>query len=271
MSSDPVSLSLIVPVFNEYQRVGEPLRAMAAHLASQEFSCEIVVVDDGSSDGTFELVCRQAAELPVPTRVLRYPANRGKGHALKVGFAASRGERILFTDCDLSTPIAAMADLLDKLDSGADLAIGSRWLQGANVKLHQPWYREWMGRVFTLLVRGLLANVSDATCGFKAFRGDIGRDLFSRIRVDDWTFDAELLFIAKQRGYRLVEVPVEWEDKAGSKVNLLRDSINSLVGLIQIRLNSLAGRYRDASRAQPASEIWPEPEAVSAATSPAAK
>lgn len=257
MSSEPPSLSLVVPAFNESQRIALPLREMASYLAEQPYSSEIIVVDDGSSDGTFELVCGLGAELPVPLRALRYCPNRGKGHALKVGFAASRADRILFTDADLSTPIEATASLLEPLEAGADIAIGSRWLKGAEVKVHQPWYREYMGRVFTLLVRSLIVDVSDATCGFKAFRGDVGRDLFSRARVRDWSFDAELLFLAHQRHYAIVEVPVEWEDREGTKVNLLRDAVNSFIGLIQIRLNSAAGRYREGSDALPAREIWP--------------
>lgn len=257
MSSEPPSLSLVVPAFNESERIALPLRRMASYLAEQSYGSEIIVVDDGSGDDTFELVCALGPELPVPLRVLRYSPNRGKGHALKVGFAASCADRILFTDADLSTPIEATASLLEQLEAGADVAIGSRWLKGAEVLVHQPWYREYMGRVFTLLVRGLIADVSDATCGFKAFRGDVGRDIFSLIRVRDWSFDAELLFLAHQRGYEIVEVPVEWEDREGTKVSLLRDAVNSFIGLIRIRLNSATGRYGRASGALPVRESWP--------------
>ena len=268
MSNEPPNLSLVVPAYNEAERIVEPLHTMANYLAEQPYSSEIIVVDDGSSDGTFELVCKIGAELPVTLRALRYSPNCGKGHALKVGFAASRGSHILFTDADLSTPIDATASLLEQLDAGADVAIGSRWLKGADVKIHQPWYREYMGRVFTQLVRSLIADVTDATCGFKAFRGDVGRDLFSRIRVRDWSFDAELLFIAHQQGRRVVEVPVSWEDREGTKVNLLRDAVNSLIGLVQIRLNAALGRYQDANAALPVREVWPhDAEAIAPAVS----
>jgi len=254
--SNSVSLSVIVPVYNEALRFREPLGIIAKYLAAQAYSAEIVVVDDGSSDDTFHLVTELAPSLPVPVSVHRYTPNRGKGHALKVGFAVANGQRLLFTDADLSTPIETTADLMRALDAGADVAIGSRWLTGADVEKHQPWYREWMGAVFTLLVRALIANVSDATCGFKAFEGDVGRDLFSRLRVDDWSFDAELLFLATKRRHRVAQVPVHWEDREGTKVSLLRDAINSLIGLARIRINSATGRYEVPQPGSTPSEVW---------------
>jgi len=243
MSGTPVSLSLIVPAYNEAARIARPLGEMGAYLGAQAFSSEIVVVDDGSRDRTAPIVREVAARLPVPVRLIQYDRNRGKGYALKVGFASARGERLLFTDCDLATPLSETGRLLAALDAGYDFAIGSRKMEGAEITVHQPWLRESMGRVFTGIVRILIADVSDVTCGFKAFRGDVGRDIFSRIRVDDWSFDAELLLIAKRLGYRLQEVPVRWEDQAGTKVNLFRDVVNSLVGLGRIRANALLGRY----------------------------
>lgn len=250
------SLTLIVPAFNESTRIASSLRAIGAYLAAQSYSSEIIVVDDGSSDGTLDVVREAAAGLVPRVLVLRYPANRGKGYALKVGFAAARGERILFTDADLSTPIQEAEDLLAALEGDADIAIGSRKAPGAEILHHQPWYREQMGRAFTGIVRALIFDVSDVTCGFKAFRGEVGRDLFSRVRIFDWSFDAEVLWIARSRGYRLREVPVRWEDRAGTKVSLLRDALRSLLGLVRIRLNAARGVYGTPNASEPAPEAW---------------
>ena len=238
-----LELSLVIPAYNEAERIAEPLRSMAAHLGSLPYRSEIVVVDDGSRDATSDRVRATAGELAIPVQLVRYTRNRGKGYALKVGFAAARGERILFSDADLSVPIEQAGRLLRALDEGCDLAIASRKVPGAEIAVHQPWLREQMGRAFSFIVRHSIADVSDVTCGFKAFRGEVGRDLFSRLRIYNWSFDAELLMIAKRRGYRLIEVPVRWEDRAGSKVRLLRDVLSSALGILRILLNQAAGRY----------------------------
>ena len=248
MNAEKPWLSLIVPAFNEAERIVDPLREIGAYLGARAYTSEIIVVDDGSVDATVDVVCKVAGTLPVPVRILSHRRNHGKGYALKVGVAAARGERILFTDADLSTPIREAGRLLQSLDDGYDIAIGSRRAPGSLVNKRQPWYREQMGRVFTSLVRYLIADVSDATCGFKAFESSVGKELFARTRVHGWSFDAELLMIARQRGYRLREIPVQWEDRAGTKVSLLRDVTTSLVGLARIRINAALGRYRGSAR-----------------------
>ena len=256
MNAENPRLSVVVPAYNEAARIADPLRRMAAFLAARAESFEIIVVDDGSRDPTFRVVRETAADLAAPVHVLRYEPNRGKGYALKVGIGAARGERILFTDADLSTPIEDAEALLAALAEGADLAIGSRRLPGSVIAVHQPWHRELMGSVFTRIVRWLVADVSDVTCGFKAFRGDVGRDLFSRVRVYDWSFDAEVLLLARRRGCRLAEVPVRWEDRAGTKVSLLRDTLRSLWGLLRITANDRAGRYRRPHAIDPRAQRW---------------
>jgi len=253
-------LSLVVPAFDEAERLAEPLRAISDYLQQQPYSSEIVIVDDGSTDATFEIACSTAAELPTPVRVLRYRHNAGKGHALKLGFAAARGQRILFTDADLSTPIHETERLLESLEQGCDFAIGSRKMPGAEIRVHQPLYREWMGKVFTQLVRLSIADVSDATCGFKAFRGDVGRDIFSRLRIYDWSFDAELFWIAERRGYRHAELAVRWTDQAGTSVKLWRDVVTTLIGLVRIRLYALRGVYDRPHEVDAALEVWPRTE-----------
>ena len=254
-------LSVVVPAYNEARRLEQPLRTVSGHLASRPYSTELVVVDDGSEDGTFELVQVLAGALKVPVRAFRYRPNRGKGHALKVGFAHARGDRILFTDADLSTPIQQLDALNQAIDLGYDIAIGSRKKAGAEIRVHQPWYRERMGKVFTWLVRSFLTDVSDVTCGFKMFRGDIGRALFAHLRIDDWAFDAELLLLAKRRGYKIQEVPVRWEDQSGTKVRLLRDAWSSARGLLKIMYNDRRGLYDAANEAKVTLEAWPHREA----------
>jgi dolichyl-phosphate beta-glucosyltransferase len=243
MTSGRETLSVIVPAYNEAARIEAPLRRMCAYFAAQPYACEILVVDDGSDDDTSALVRRVAESAPVPVRALRYARNRGKGHALKVGFEAARGERILFSDADLSTPIEETEAFLLALDQGFDVAIGTRKHARARITLRQPRHREAMGRVFTWLVRRLLADVSDATCGFKAFRGPAGRDLFARVRIPDWGFDAELLMLVRRLGYRLTEVPVQWQDREGTKVRLLRDALRSGLALVRIAAGAALGVY----------------------------
>jgi dolichyl-phosphate beta-glucosyltransferase len=257
MPSDAESLlSLIVPIYNESERIREPLEEMGQFLAAQPFPTELVMVDDGSRDGTFEIVTEIASHLPVRVRAIRYNVNRGKGYALKVGFAAASGERLLFTDCDLSTPLDEMPRFLAALDEGHDFVIGSRKKAGAEITTHQPWLRERLGMVFTAIVRTLIADVTDVTCGFKAYRRGPGQDIFSRLRVEDWSFDAELLLLAQRRNYRFCEVPVRWEHRDGSRVNIVRDVLKSLIGIAQIRINAALGRYEEPVDVDPWNEDW---------------
>lgn len=250
------ALSLIVPAFNEAERISQSLLTISEYLVRFEPDSEIVIVDDGSADDTFEVVRGAAIDLPIPVRLLRYEENRGKGYALKVGFAAARGCKLLFSDADLSTPIEEAAQLLPLLDNGCDLVIGSRKMQGADIQIHQPWLRENMGKVFTWLVRRWIADVSDVTCGFKAFNRDAGKKLFERVRVYDWSFDAEILHMAQRAAYCTKEVPVRWEDREGTKVRLVRDTFNSLLGLVRIGLYSSTGRYRNPVPLDPAIKEW---------------
>ena len=251
-----VWLSLVIPAFNEEKRILKTLAAVSDFLLRQPWRSEIVVVDDGSTDRTSEVVRGIAAGSPVEIRVAHYPRNCGKGHALKVGFELARGARIGFSDADLSTPIEELPRLLAEIDRGFDVVIGSRKMEGAEIAIHQPWYREWMGKVYTQLVAILLARVSDVTCGFKVYRGEVGRDLFSRVRIADWSFDAELLLLAKRRGYSLLEVPVLWKDERGSKVRLGRDVFASVRSLLRIRWNAMRGVYDRPVAAGSTLTVW---------------
>jgi glycosyltransferase involved in cell wall biosynthesis len=236
-------LTVVIPAYNESARIAEPLRRLAAYLTAHQPASELVLADDGSSDDTAVVVERLCRELGLPARVLPNPQNRGKGHAVRRGMLAARGALVLMTDADLSTPIEELARLVAAVRDGADVAIGSRKMAGAVIEEHQPWLRESMGRVFTFLTRLLVVDVSDVTCGFKLFRRETAEAVFSRATLDDWSFDAEALFLVRHLGFSLVEVPVRWRDAAGTKVNRGRDAVRSAIGLARIVWNRARGRY----------------------------
>jgi len=249
-------LTLLIPAYNEALRITDSLRVIDAYLSERPFSSEILIVDDGSVDDTGAAAHEAALGLVTPIRFVRYGRNRGKGYALKVGFDAARGERILFTDSDLSTPIREAERMLEKIDEGFEMVIGTRKNAQAMIAVHQPRFREFLGKAFTFLVRQLLIDVSDVTCGFKAFDGEAGRELFALSRVHDWSFDAEILFLAQKRGGRFIEVPVYWEDRPGTKVSMLRDGVMAFLGLLRIRGYALLGQYSSEKPVGEYQEQW---------------
>jgi dolichyl-phosphate beta-glucosyltransferase len=236
-------LSVVIPAFNEASRIVEPLRRIDGYLRTAALTSEIIVVDDGSSDGTAARVRGVGAGLSVPVTVIPTSPNRGKGHAVKVGMLEARGKAVLMADADLATPIEELGKLLPHLSNGVQVAIGSRKMPGARIEVHQPVLREAMGRVFTLLVNVLVVRASDVTCGFKLFTREAANAIFSRLTIDDWSFDAEVLYIARRLGYRTREVPVMWRDVAGTKVHRGLDALRSLRGIGRILWNGVRGRY----------------------------
>jgi dolichyl-phosphate beta-glucosyltransferase len=209
-------------------------------------------VDDGSSDATLH-IAREFASAHPRFRVLALP-HRGKASAVRAGVLAARGRIVLFSDADLSTPLPQTAELVAAIRSGADVAIGSREGVGAR-RIGEPAYRHVMGRVFNAVVRALaVPGINDTQCGFKAFRRPVAQDLFQRARLytgDQLVsgprvtgFDVEILYLARKRGYRIIEVPVQWRHVAGSKVRPLRDAARMFIDVTHVRFNALAGRYR---------------------------
>lgn len=198
---------------------------------------EVFVVDDGSEDATAELV-RNHRTHPNPVQLIQHPANRGKGAAVRTGVMASRGHKVLFTDADLSTPLDQL-DLLDAaLTKGADIAIGSRAVRGARLTRRQPLYRVVMGKTFNKLVQlTATPGIVDTQCGFKLFRGDLARRLFTVSRIDGFGFDVEILFLARRTGHRIREIPVVWHNHPYSTVHPIRDSLLTLLDLIRVRIN----------------------------------
>jgi len=235
-------LSIVIPAYNEAGRMADPLRRIRDHVRGRDLSAEIVIVDDGSTDGTADVARRLGRDLGVTLRVLG-SEHRGKGHAVRIGMMGARGRAVLMADADLSTSIDELDRFLPYLRDGAHVVIGSRKMQGAVIEVRQPILRETMGRVFTFLTQLLVVRVSDATCGFKLFTRDAAHQVFSRMTLDDWSFDAEALFLARRLGYVIREVPVAWRDEPGTKVHRGKDAVRAAVGLIRIRWNALSGRY----------------------------
>jgi dolichyl-phosphate beta-glucosyltransferase len=240
---DGPGLSIVVPAYNEAKRLPGTLPRMIEYAQGLGETAEIIVVDDGSSDGTAGIAAAIGEACGFVT-VLQVDDDRGKGAAVRLGMLAARLGHVLFTDADLSTPIVEAGKLRAALAAGADVAIGSRRLVGSDVQVHQPWLRELAGRTFSGVVSLLLLpGIRDSQCGFKAFRRSAARALFGRQRLDGFGFDAEVLWLARRLGYRVTEVPIVWRDDRRSSVRLVRDSGGMLLDLARIRLNGWTGRY----------------------------
>ena len=234
-----VRLSVVIPAYNEALRLPATLARVREHLAGRCAPHEIVVVDDGSSDATSD-VARAAGGA---VRVLRHEPNRGKGYAVRRGMLAATGERRLMTDADLSTPIEELASLEAEIDRGFDVAIGSRAVPGARIEVHQPPYREAMGRLFNVLVQALLLpGLADTQCGFKLFTARAAEAAFSPGHLDGFSFDVEALYVARRRGLRVAEVPVVWRNDVATRVSLGGGGA-AFVDLLRIRLLARRGAY----------------------------
>jgi dolichyl-phosphate beta-glucosyltransferase len=236
-------LSVVIPAYNEALRIGNTLRVIRTYLQQQPFAAEIIVVDDGSQDGTAATVHALDVALP-PVRVLRNDLNRGKGFSVRQGFLHADGEYLLFSDADLSTPIEEVEKLFVALREPCDIAIGSRALPESRVEVHQPRYREYMGRLFNLCVQMLaVPDIHDTQCGFKCFRREAALAICARMTTERFGFDVEMLYLARQLGYRVREVPVVWRHSPQSRVRVWQDPVSMLGDLLRIRWHNLWGRY----------------------------
>jgi dolichyl-phosphate beta-glucosyltransferase len=238
-----IHCSLVIPAYNEAHRIAATLAAVCAYLARQSYASEIIVVDDGSTDGTHAVV--SALGLP-GVRCVRQPANRGKGAAVRRGMLdEATGAYRVFFDADGSTPIEELDKVWPHFDAGADIVIGSRALPGSQVEVHQAWYRESMGRLNNVILRALgITRFHDTQCGFKAFSANACAVVFPRQTVERFSFDAELLYIAHKHGLRIDEIPVRWINDASSRLNPVSDATRMVWDLMTIRWKDLAGRYR---------------------------
>lgn len=238
-----LQISVVVPAYNEEERLGETLPHLWRALRRRFGSFEIIVVDDGSTDGTASLV-REYADGAAHVSLLSCEGNRGKGHAVRKGVLAAAGSHILFTDADLSTPVREVRKLLRVIGEGADVAIGSRALSESRIVEYQPFYRVLMGKTFNRMVHLLvLRGIADTQCGFKCFRREAAREIFSRCRIDGFSFDVEALFLARKLGYSIREVGVLWRNSPLSRVHPVVHSLQMMRDLLVIRGNSWRGRY----------------------------
>jgi dolichyl-phosphate beta-glucosyltransferase len=238
-----LTYSIIIPAYNESARIGATLDRVLAYVAERGRDAEVIVVNDGSRDNTVEVVRGYIDRHPA-LRLLENPGNRGKGYSVRNGMLHARGQVLLFSDADLSSPIEEAAKLLAAISGGADIAIGSRWLQADLQTQRQPLYRQLFGRVFNLLLRIILGlNYKDTQCGFKAFTGRAAQAIFPLQKIERWGFDPELLYLAKKLGFRVVEVPVAWAHRGGTRISPLRDGARMFGEMLKIRWNALSGKY----------------------------
>lgn len=229
-------LSIIFPVFNEEQRLKKTFRAIELFKKPDIFSdIEIIFVDDGSNDRTAELIKNFRSRFSV--RLIQYQPNRGKGYAVKTGMLEAKGDYALMLDIDMSTPLSEFEKFYPCIQNECPVIIGSRKMKGGVVEKAQPTYREFMGKCFTMLARTITGvKILDFTCGFKCFSKKAMADIWDKAKVERWSYDAEIIFLAKKMGYKICEVGIIWENDEHTKVRLGKDTLQSIWDLIKIRL-----------------------------------
>jgi glycosyltransferase involved in cell wall biosynthesis len=236
--------SIVVPAYNESARLPAALQQILDHVHQQHWNVEVVVVDDGSRDDTVEVARRFAAEHP-EVRVIRNPGNQGKGYAVRNGMLQARGEVMLFTDADLSSPISEASKLFAALEAGADVAIGSRWLDPSLQFRRQSLQRRMLSRIYHFYLRLLLRfPYRDTQCGFKAFTRSAAEIIFPLQLVRRWGFDPEVLYLAHRHGMKVAEIPVKWGHDEGSKINPVRDGLRMGIDGLKVRWYAMRGKYR---------------------------
>lgn len=245
--------TIVIAAYNEEDRLPETLGRLKAYLAAADLQAEIIVVDDGSTDNTAAIV-RSWSKGMRELRLISYTRNRGKGYALRAGVLSSRGNLVLVTDADLSTPIEELETLRPHISPQSHhIAIGSRALPLSDIVQAQPGWRRGMGRLFNSIVKALVIDdFKDTQCGFKLFTGDAARSLFGEARIHRFAYDVEILALAKTNGFRVAEVPIKWKNSSASKVRPVLDSLQMLADLVKIRM-TMAARKQGAASAQLAS------------------
>lgn len=229
-------ISIVIPAYNEEKRIGKTLQRIYDFYAGKGREYEVILVDDGSGDGTVRVAHESRLWRESALKVVENKKNRGKGFSAREGMKAASGEYILFTDADLSAPIEEIEKLESAIHEGADIAIGSRSMPGSDIKIPQPVYRMIMGRVFNKLVRILLIDgFNDTQCGFKLLRSKCVKDILPDLRVDGFSFDVEILYLARKKGYSIKEIPVVWSDFRGSTVHPIWSSARMFFELLYIK------------------------------------
>jgi dolichyl-phosphate beta-glucosyltransferase len=224
-------ISFVIPAYNEELRISETLHKVLNYFRKQEYSFEIIVVDDGSDDNTHNVV-NEFSEV----KFIKLPRNQGKGAAVRKGILESKGKFRIFSDADLSTPVHETAKILSYLESGFDVCVGSRALDSDMIKVHQPFYREFMGKTFNKIVQMLVVKgISDTQCGFKGFSAEAADKIFTKQKINGFGFDVEIIFLAKLAELKIIETPVEWYNDNRSKVHPVKDSLKMLAEILKIR------------------------------------
>ncbi len=239
-------LSIVIPAYNESARIENALERVMSCVAKQGWDAEVLVVDDGSTDVTTDIVQHWMERYP-RLHLIQNEGNRGKGYSVRNGLLQAAGEVVMFTDADLSAPMEEAELLMAAIADGADVAIGSRWMDKTRQTIHQPLYRRFFGRCFNWVTRTVMGlPFKDTQCGFKAFKRPAAQVIFRLQRIERWGFDPEILFIARKLGYEIREVPVTWGHDERSRMSYLKDGMKMLEEMAVIRTNSLAGRYDEA-------------------------
>lgn len=236
-------ISIVIPAYNEEKRLSKSIQRIIDYLIQKKYSFEIIVVDDGSLDGTAAIV-KDFMFKNLDIFLLQNVRNRGKGFSVKRGILTARGNYIFFSDADLSTPIEEIEKLLLRLKEGCDLVFASRGMPNSNIVVREAWYRDTMGKIFGFLVRNLaVQGIRDSQCGFKGFSKSAALKIFPLQTINGFAFDVEVLFIAKNLKMAMAEIPVRWIDSPKSKVNPILDSVKMLIELFRIRINDALGKY----------------------------
>ena len=246
-----MTYSIIIPAYNESGRIRPTLEEVLRYSREKSWDVEIVVVDDGSRDDTTAIVREYGRRYP-QVRLVHNPENHGKGFSVRAGMLDARGDLCLFTDADLSSPMTEAQHLFDAIAAGADIAIGSRWLRAELQTERQPLYRQLFGRIFNLVLRVVLGlTFADTQCGFKAFRRDAAQRIFPLQKIERWGFDPEILFLARNMGLVVKEVPVVWAHSEGTRLHPFRDGMRMFADVLRIRWNFISGAYTSQAVASP--------------------
>lgn len=254
-----LNYSIVIPAFNEGARLGATLDKVLSYIARHGCDAEVIVVNDGSRDNTAEIVRELAVNNPM-LRLVENPGNRGKGYSVRNGMLHALGRVVVFSDADLSSPIEEVPKLLQAISQGADIAIGSRWLQAELQTQRQPIHRQIFGRIFNLLLRATLGlQFTDTQCGFKAFRRRAVQTIFPLQKIERWGFDPEILFLARKFGFAAQEVAVEWGHSGGTRINPIVDGSRMFMEMLRIRWYDLTGKYeRDPTPLARTAKTLPE-------------
>ena len=259
-------LSIVIPAFNESARIEDALERVMSCVAERRWDAEVVVVDDGSKDNTAEIVHQWMVRYP-RLHLVQNPGTKGKGYSVRNGLLQAAGDIVMFTDADLSAPMEEAERLIAAIEDGADVAIGSRWMDRTRQTIHQPLYRQFFGRCFNWITRTVMGlPFKDTQCGFKAFKRPAAQVIFRLQTIERWGFDPEILFIARKLKYVIREVPVTWGHDERSRMSYLKDGMKMLEDMARIRANSLAGRYDEAIAAMKDTSTMVTPQVAKVGT-----